>query len=68
MIVVDARKQMMPDAYPIENPPIGPMQPEAGVTAARPAIAPVAQPSTLGLPCLIHSIAIHVSAAVDAEM
>ena len=28
--------------------PIGPTQPEAGVMAARPAMAPVAKPSTLG--------------------
>ena len=41
---------------------------EAGVTAASPAIEPVAAPSTLGLPNFTHSIAIHVIVATDAEM
>ena len=36
--------------------PSGPTVPEAGVMAASPAMAPVAKPSALGLPFLIHSI------------
>ncbi len=36
--------------------------------AARPAIAPVAKPSTLGLPFLNHSMAIQVSAATLGEI
>jgi hypothetical protein len=44
------------------------MKPEAGVTAARPAIAPVAVPSTLGLPCFSHSMLIQVKAAMAAEI
>ena len=36
--------------------------------AARPAMAPVAKPSALGLPFLSHSIKIHVSAATLGEI
>ena len=50
------------------KPPTGPMNPEAGVTAARPAMAPVARPSALGLPCCTHSTLIQVKAAVAAEI
>ena len=60
-------KQSAPEANPIATPPSGPMKPDAGVTAARPAIAPVARPSALGLPCLTHSKPTQVSAATDAE-
>ena len=48
--------------------PSGPTVPEAGVMAASPAMAPVAKPSALGLPFLIHSIKIHVSAATLGEI
>jgi hypothetical protein len=44
------------------------MKPDAGVTAASPAMAPVARPRALGLPCCAHSMAIQVSAATEAEM
>ena len=43
--------------------PIGPTDPEAGVMATSPAMAPEAMPSTLGLPWRIHSQDIHASAA-----
>src|SRR5258707_598225 len=42
---------------------IGPTNPEPGVIATRPATAPLAAPSTVGLPRVIQSIAIHESAA-----
>jgi hypothetical protein len=47
---------------------MGPTTPEAGVIAARPAIAPVAMPSTEGFLCRSHSMNIQVSAAVEAEI
>src|SRR3990167_3858959 len=47
--------------------PAGPTEPAAGVMVARPAIVPVAIPTSVGLPYLNHSIAIQTSAAVDAE-
>src|SRR3954453_23236921 len=43
--------------------PIGPAKPEAGVTATRPATAPVAMPSSDGLPLASHSVNSHESAA-----
>src|ERR1035438_4465002 len=42
---------------------VGPTKPEAGVIATRPATAPDAMPSTLGLPLEIHSTNIHARAA-----
>src|ERR1700677_4062671 len=42
----------------------GLMNPEPGVTATRPATAPEAIPSTLGLPLVAHSVNIQASAAV----
>ena len=48
--------------------PRGPTQPEAGVMAANPAMAPVAKPRALGLPFLIHSMKIQVSAATLGEI
>src|SRR5687768_2263068 len=56
-------KQPTPAAAPITNAPIGPAVPEAGVIATRPATAPEAIPSTLGLPWLNHSQIIQPSAA-----
>ena len=47
--------------------PSGPTEPAAGVIVARPAIRPVTVPTRPGRPNLIHSIAIHVSAAAEAE-
>ena len=53
----------MPAAAPITIEPIGPTDPDAGVIATSPAMAPDAMPSTLGLPWRIHSQSIHASAA-----
>src|ERR1700736_5049317 len=54
----------MPAATPIQNEPIGPTKPEAGVMATRPATAPEQMPTTVGLPFKIHSTIIQVKAAV----
>src|SRR3954451_11376135 len=43
--------------------PMGPAKPEAGVTATRPATAPVAIPSSDGLPLANHSVNSQESAA-----
>src|SRR3984893_2383778 len=40
----------MPAATPIQNDPIGPTKPEAGVIATRPATAPEHMPITVGFP------------------
>src|ERR1019366_1395607 len=45
---------------------MGPTYPDAGVIATRPATAPLAAPSTVGLPPIHHSANTHVSAAADA--
>src|SRR5450631_92760 len=42
---------------------LGPTKPDAGVIATRPATAPEAMPSTLGLPLVAHSVNIQASAA-----
>ena len=42
---VTASKQMTPAISPQAKPPIGPMKPDAGVTVARPATAPVTTPT-----------------------
>src|SRR2546430_16434823 len=47
---------------------IGVTYPEAGVMATRPATAPDAAPSTVGLPRLIHSVNIQPSAAAAAPV
>src|SRR5918996_2827177 len=47
---------------------IGPTKPEAGGIATRPATAPDAAPSTVGLPRLTHSVNIHPSAAAAAPV
>src|SRR3974377_1109265 len=49
---------------PIQNEPIGPTNPEAGVIATRPATAPEQMPITVGLPFMIHSTIIQVKPAV----
>src|SRR5215831_16792977 len=54
----------MPAATPIQNEPIGPTNPEAGVIATRPATAPEQMPITVGLPLMIHSTIIQVNPAV----
>src|SRR3984885_8005739 len=48
-------KHKTPAATPMITAGVGPAKPEAGVMATRPATAPEAIPSTLGLPRLIHS-------------
>src|ERR1700693_4495019 len=53
----------MPAATPIQNEPIGPTKPEAGVMATRPATAPEQMPITVGLPRCAHSTNIQVSDA-----
>src|SRR3989449_6222305 len=47
---------------------IGVTYPDAGVIATRPATAPEAAPSTVGLPRLIHSVNIQPSAAAAAPV
>src|SRR5262249_53516037 len=47
---------------------IGVTKPDAGVIATRPATAPEAAPSTVGLPRLIHSVNIQPSAADAAPV
>src|SRR5262245_800256 len=54
---------MMPATAPITIEAIGVTNPAAGVTATRPATAPEAAPSTVGLPRELHSVNIHASAA-----
>src|SRR5712675_430494 len=49
---------------PIQNEPIGPTKPEAGVMATSPATAPEEMPTTVGLPFKIHSTIIQVKPAV----
>src|SRR5688572_7159633 len=63
-----AKKQMTPAVRPITSAPIGPTKPEAGVIVPRPATMPVTAPSTLGLPNLIHSMAIHAVAPAAAAV
>src|SRR5579863_7491926 len=53
----------MPAAKPIATAAEGATKPDAGVMATRPATAPEAMPSTLGLPLLIHSANIQARAA-----
>src|SRR5690349_22597948 len=52
-----------PATMPSTMAPIGPAKPEAGVTATRPATAPEAAPSRLGLPLCIFSASIQANAA-----
>ena len=56
------------DTMPMTTAPNGPTQPAAGVMAASPAMAPVANPSALGLPFRIHSIKIHTKAATLGDI
>src|SRR5258706_1347729 len=53
---------------PIGIAAIGVTKPHAGVMATRPATAPEAVPSIVGLPCRTHSAAIHPSAAAAAPV
>src|SRR5204863_8069440 len=56
-------EQSTPATRPMRIAAIGPTKPEAGVIATRPATAPLAAPSTVGLPRIVQSIIIHESAA-----
>src|SRR2546426_9864061 len=47
---------------------IGVTYPDAGVIATRPATAPEAAPSTVGLPRIVHSVNIQPSAAAAAAV
>src|SRR5260370_34446402 len=60
---VAPKKQSSPATMPITSAPVGLTKPEAGVIATRPATAPEMIPSTDGLPRVIHSANIQVSAA-----
>src|SRR5512134_3571387 len=53
---------------PIMIDATGPTKPEAGVMATRPATAPEAAPSTVGLPRVAHSVNIQPSAAAAAAV
>src|SRR6187551_1781551 len=63
-----AKKQTMPAVRPIATAPIGPTKPDAGVIVPKPATIPVTMPRTLGLPNLIHSIAIQTVAPAAAAV
>src|ERR1044071_6121587 len=56
----------MPARMPMTIEAIGVTKPAAGVTATRPATAPDAPPSIVGLPARIHSAAIQPRAAAAA--
>src|SRR5262249_36748946 len=59
---------MTPAASPMSTAAFGPRKPEAWVMARRPATAPEAMPSTLGLPLATHSVNIQASAALAVAM
>src|SRR5512137_1850298 len=60
---VTDHRQTRPATRPMAMAPIGPTQPQAGVMATRPATAPEAAPSMVGVPRWIHSAKLHASAA-----
>src|SRR2546421_12804636 len=59
---------MTPARMPMMSAAIGVTKPAAGVTATRPATAPEAPPSIVGLPLRIHSAAIQPSVAAAAAV
>src|SRR4030095_378100 len=59
---------MIPAKNPITIAAMGVTKPEAGVMATRPATAPDAAPSIVGLPVLIHSATIQPNAANEAAV
>src|SRR5215831_1168270 len=59
---------MMPATAPIAMAAIGVTKPAAGVMATRPATAPEAAPSTVGLPRVDHSVNIQPRAAAAAAV
>ncbi len=70
LTVVAKNRQITADMMPIMRPPKGPTKPAAGVMAARPAMAPVAAPSVVGLPTAgsVQSSRAQVMVATAAEM
>src|SRR5262245_359239 len=62
-MVEQKNRQTKPATTPSTIAPIGPAKPAAGVTATRPATAPEAPPSRLGLPLKIFSANSQASAA-----
>src|SRR3954470_3559259 len=59
---------MMPATPPITTADIGETKPDPGVIATRPATAPDAAPSIVGLPEIFHSTIIQLSAAAAAAI
>jgi len=57
---------MTPAATPMTTAGVGITKPEAGVMATKPATAPEAMPSTLGVPLTVHSMNIQARAAAAA--
>src|SRR5262245_16906004 len=53
---------------PTSSEPSGDTAPQAGVIATRPATAAVAPPSAVGLPRCSHSIAAHVTTAIEVAV
>src|SRR5512133_1168419 len=66
-MAVALTKQTRAAVAPIAIAPATPTYPEAGVTVASPATAPVITPSTLGRPWRAHSTNIQTVAAVAAD-
>src|SRR2546426_8345595 len=58
----------MPARAPMTRAAMGVTKPAAGVTATRPATAPEAAPSTVGLPRELHSVSIQPRAAAAAAV
>src|ERR1035437_4749353 len=54
---------MSPAPIPIQQAPLTSTNPAPGVTAARPATAPVIMPSVVGLPKRIQSRTLHITPA-----
>mmetsp|Transcript_9057 Transcript_9057/g.29752 ORF Transcript_9057/g.29752 Transcript_9057/m.29752 type:complete len:274 (+) Transcript_9057:154-975(+) len=67
LMVVEKTRQMMPLQMPMRRAPTGPTNPAAGVTAARPATAPVQMPTSETLPVSARSWSVHTAAATDAD-
>src|SRR5262245_42301633 len=65
---VHAAYEITDTPNPIAIAPIGATLPHAGVIATRPATAAVAPPSAVGFPRCNHSIAAHVTTAIDAAV
>src|SRR5689334_22422076 len=68
ILSVQAYQQTTPATPPIAIEAMGVTKPEPGVMATRPATAPDAAPSIVGLPFANHSASIHASAALAAPV